>query len=275
MHTSLVEGVPQAVLQALMAGLPVVATPSLGVRETGSRGAVIVDPDAIQLADAIRNLLRSPPAPSDEVAFAEWRESSVNAQIDALHRGIAERSLSRQIKPTREQNVDRATVDGFGRQWALFDQSGAPVSDLRSQFEQYFRDFPWTEISQDSVGFDLGCGTGRWAQFVAPLVRTLHCIDASKSALEVARTTLDGEASCAFDLAVLTTSRFQLVPWTLDTAWGSSITFQIRPPASDIAWSSYGQAPHFSSISYYALEDRPRWYRAIWRELRMCCVLQY
>ena len=71
-HTSLVEGIPQAVLQALMAGLPVVATPSLGAREAASRGAVIVDPDAIQLADAIRKLLRSPPAPSDEVAFAEW-----------------------------------------------------------------------------------------------------------------------------------------------------------------------------------------------------------
>ena len=172
----------------------------------------------------------------------------MNAQIDALHTAIAERRLPRQIKPTREQNVDRTTVDGFGRQWALFDQSGAPVSDLRSQFEQYFRDFPWTEISQDSVGFDLGCGTGRWAQFVAPMVRTLHCIDASKSALEVARTTLDGEASCAFHLASV--DDLPLPAGSMDFGYSLGVLHHVPDPlaASDIAWSSYGQAPHFSSI---------------------------
>lgn len=29
------------------------------------------------------------------------------------------------------------------------------------------------------IGFDLGCGSGRWAFFVAPKVAKLHCIDRS------------------------------------------------------------------------------------------------
>ena len=28
--------------------------------------------------------------------------------------------------------------------------------------------FPWSDISTESIGFDLGCGTGRWAKSVAP-----------------------------------------------------------------------------------------------------------
>ena len=53
-------------------------------------------------------------------------------------------------------------------------------------FDSYFQVFPWDSLEPDAVGFDLGCGTGRWAKLVAPRVGTLHCIDPS-SAIDVAR----------------------------------------------------------------------------------------
>ena len=34
-------------------------------------------------------------------------------------------------------------------------------------------------MPKDAVGFDMGCGTGRWAQFVAPKVKTLDCVGPS------------------------------------------------------------------------------------------------
>ena len=34
-------------------------------------------------------------------------------------------------------------------------------------------------MPKDAVGFDMGGGTGRWAQFVAPKVKTLNCVEPS------------------------------------------------------------------------------------------------
>ena len=39
---------------------------------------------------------------------------------------------------------------------------------LKENFFQYFKFFPWDLLPKDTVDFDLGCGTCRWPQFVAP-----------------------------------------------------------------------------------------------------------
>ncbi len=76
-------------------------------------------------------------------------------------------------------NVDRATVDDFGREWQRFDQSGASSAEVQRMFGEYFAVFPWDSLPRNPVGFDAGCGSGRWAALVAPRVGWLHCIDAS------------------------------------------------------------------------------------------------
>ena len=68
-----------------------------------------------------------------------------------------------------------------------FDQSSLSASELDRLFQQYFRVFPWHALPEDATGFDLGCGSGRWARCVAPRVGWLHCVDASDRALMVAR----------------------------------------------------------------------------------------
>src|SRR5271169_5493447 len=82
-------------------------------------------------------------------------------------------------------NLDHAVVEGFGQEWSRFDQSGIAQAELQALFNEYFSVFPWADLPPGAVGFDLGCGSGRWAQFVAPRVGQLHCIDASSAALEV------------------------------------------------------------------------------------------
>ena len=71
-------------------------------------------------------------------------------------------------------NMDQAVVEGFGREWSKFDQREVPQGELQAMFEEYFSIFPWAELPSDATGFDLGCGSGRWARFVAPRVGWLH-----------------------------------------------------------------------------------------------------
>src|SRR4051812_26614046 len=84
------------------------------------------------------------------------------------------------------QNVDPATVEGFGREWRHYDQRALSKREAGRIFEDYFTLFDFSDLGE---GFDLGCGSGRWARLVAPLVRKLHCIDPSE-AIDVARRNL-------------------------------------------------------------------------------------
>lgn len=85
--------------------------------------------------------------------------------------------------------IDKEVIDGFGDEWTRFDQSNIPEVELKNIFNNYFSIFPWNKLPKNSVGFDLGCGSGRWAKFVAPKVGLLHCIDPS-SAIHVAKKNL-------------------------------------------------------------------------------------
>jgi ubiquinone/menaquinone biosynthesis C-methylase UbiE len=97
-------------------------------------------------------------------------------------------------------NLDKKTVEGFGDEWSRFDQTGMSDEDTQRIFESYFAVFPWAKLPKDAVGFDLGCGSGRWAKLVAQRLVSggkLHCIDPS-IAIEVARRNLRGMSNCEF-----------------------------------------------------------------------------
>ncbi|HLG41838.1 MAG TPA: class I SAM-dependent methyltransferase, partial [Planctomycetota bacterium] len=102
------------------------------------------------------------------------------------------------LRPQRLSNVDPATVHGFGREWTRFDQRVLPPEEIQLRFNWYFSIFPWNTLPPGAIGFDLGCGSGRWARFVAPRVGLLHCVDASDAALDVARRNLADAPNCTF-----------------------------------------------------------------------------
>src|SRR3954451_10352561 len=103
--------------------------------------------------------------------------------------------------PKNARNVDRPTVEGFGREWAAYDQTGLASSELEWMFNDYFGIFPFEDLPPEPEGFDLGCGSGRWADLVLPRVGLLHCIDPSERALDVARRRLSGQSAVTFHLA--------------------------------------------------------------------------
>lgn len=88
------------------------------------------------------------------------------------------------------KNIDKKTVDGFGEEWDKYNQSSISQEDLKKSWNQYFDIFPFDKLDAHAEGFDMGCGSGRWAKFVADKVHTLNCIDPSDKALNVAKKNL-------------------------------------------------------------------------------------
>ena len=78
------------------------------------------------------------------------------------------------------RNVNDRVVDSFGHEWSRFDNRRLDRGELLEMFEAYTSIFPFGDLPQDAIGFDAGCGSGRWARFFAERVGTLHCVDASE-----------------------------------------------------------------------------------------------
>ena len=86
-------------------------------------------------------------------------------------------------------NIDKNTVDGFGDEWNKFAQNNN-YDELKKVYDIYFKIFPAHALNRESRGFDAGCGSGRWAKFIAPKVKSIDCIDPSKKAIDIAKKNL-------------------------------------------------------------------------------------
>jgi len=162
-------------------------------------------------------------------------------------------------------NLDRKTVDGFGAEWRAFDQSELGAEARRRMFDDYFHLFPWDELPSDAVGADLGCGSGRWAQEVAPRVGHLLLVDASPAALEVARRNLRAVDNVSFHLAAVNELPTQAT--ALDFAYSLGVLHHLPDTAAALGALAQRLKPGapFLVYLYYALDDRPAWFRALWR----------
>lgn len=161
-------------------------------------------------------------------------------------------------------NKDQKTVDGFGDEWERFDQSQLLHDEQQGLFDKYFSIFPWSKIPKEASGFDMGCGSGRWAKLLAPKVGTLHCIDPS-SALEIAKRNLSNESNCIFhakgvaDYILPVDSQdfgvslgvLHHIPDTLEGI--KACTAMLKPGAPLLLYL------------YYAFDNRPAWFRLLWK----------
>ena len=162
-------------------------------------------------------------------------------------------------------NFDDATVSGFGDEWSTFDQSRLESQELDALFEQYFEVFPWAALPKNPTGFDLGCGSGRWATRVAPRVGTLHCVDASQKALEVAQRNLADHQNCAFHHASVDATG--LPEASMDFGYSLGVLHHVPDTQAAITACARLLKPGapLQLYLYYALDNRPGWYRALWR----------
>jgi SAM-dependent methyltransferase len=162
------------------------------------------------------------------------------------------------------RNLDEDTVAGFGDEWTRFDQTALDPRELRDLYDQYFRIFPWSSLGPDAEGFDVGCGTGRWAAFVAQRVGRLHCIDASAEALAVARRNLASKPNIVLHHASV--DSMPLADGSMDFGYSLGVLHHVPDTAASLhacARKLKRGAPLLVYL-YYAFDDRPAWFRRIW-----------
>jgi ubiquinone/menaquinone biosynthesis C-methylase UbiE len=94
-------------------------------------------------------------------------------------------------------NFDEQTVQSFGDEWKKHNQSNISDEELRSLFQNYFSLIKLEDFNKTTEAFDMGCGSGRWANFLAPYVGKLNCIDPS-DAIEVSKINLSHHKNIQF-----------------------------------------------------------------------------
>jgi ubiquinone/menaquinone biosynthesis C-methylase UbiE len=162
-------------------------------------------------------------------------------------------------------NMDDQTVRGFGEEWSAFDQSDLTGAEFAKLFNGYFGIFPFDDLPVQAEGFDLGCGSGRWAAQVVDRVGLLHCIDPSEQALAVARRRLSGNPNVRFHLAPA--DAIPLADGSQDFGYSLGVLHHIPDTAKALRDATRKLKPGapFLLYLYYAFDQRPAWFRTLWQ----------
>jgi ubiquinone/menaquinone biosynthesis C-methylase UbiE len=162
------------------------------------------------------------------------------------------------------KNTDLNVVKGFGDEWKRFDQSKLDKIERDTIFSTYFSIFPWDKLPSDAIGFDLGCGTGRWAALVAPKVKQLHCIDPSE-ALELAKNNLTIHTNCSFHHASV--DNIPLENNSMDFGYSLGVLHHVPDTLAGLKSCVEKLKPEapFLVYLYYAFDNKPLWFKLLWK----------
>jgi ubiquinone/menaquinone biosynthesis C-methylase UbiE len=86
---------------------------------------------------------------------------------------------------SKSKNIDDKTVASFGEEWSKF--NAFSIADIEQIGRDYFDILPQVLQSTHTKALDIGCGTGRWAMYLANKVGTIECIDPSNAIYAAAK----------------------------------------------------------------------------------------
>ncbi len=162
-------------------------------------------------------------------------------------------------------NADKNVLKGFTEEWTHFDQTEFRNEEFDRTFESYFGIFPWSSLPENAAGFDLGCGSGRWARGVAPRVGFIHCIDTNDQILEVARRNLAEFSNVQFHRA--TVDSIPIAEASMDFGYCLGVLHHVPDTQAGLNAAVARLKPRapFLLYLYYAFDNRPAWFIAIWK----------
>jgi len=162
------------------------------------------------------------------------------------------------------KNIDSKTVKSFAEEWQRFDQSGMNEEEAAKVFHDYFSVFPWSTLPKNAEGFDMGCGSGRWARLAAPRVGKLHCIDPS-DAIKVARKSLADYSNVSFHQVSVNAGC--LPNDSQDFGYSLGVLHHVPDTVAAIKSCVSVLKPGAPLLLYlyYAFDNRPLWFKALWR----------
>jgi SAM-dependent methyltransferase len=165
---------------------------------------------------------------------------------------------------TKENNIDNKVVEDFGKEWSAFNHQKINDASLDSAFNSYFKYFPFDDL-KNAEGFDMGCGSGRWAKFVASKVGFLNCIDPSQLALDQAKLNLIDAKNVKTECAGVDNN--SLLDNSQDFGYSLGVLHHI--PDTHLALQSCSKklksgAP-FLLYLYYRFDNKPKSYYFLWK----------
>jgi ubiquinone/menaquinone biosynthesis C-methylase UbiE len=162
-------------------------------------------------------------------------------------------------------NIDKKTVISFSDEWTRFDQRKLNDEEHKFLFEKYFHIFPWSSLPQNAEGFDMGCGSGRWAKLVAPKIKKLTCIDPSSEALLIAKRNLINLHNTVFLNAGV--SDQPLSKNSQDFGYSLGVLHHVPDTAQALKNCVEMLKPGapFLVYLYYKFDNRSKWYFKIWQ----------
>ena len=181
--------------------------------------------------------------------------------------------------PQSAANADPEVVKGFGEEWRVFNHKNINQIDLLSAFNQYFNIFPFDKVNQESIGFDMGCGSGRWAKFIAPKIGKLTCVDPSSVALEQAKNNLADFLNCEFECASVSAS--EIPNESQDFGYCLGVLHHIPDTKAGLASCAdkLKVGAPFLLYLYYRFDNKPQWFQLIWMlsdfVRKMVCIMPF
>ena len=163
------------------------------------------------------------------------------------------------------RNLDKNVVKDFGAEWKEYNQRNIENEELEIIFNNYFKIFPFHLVGKNSEGFDMGCGSGRWAKFIAPKVKKLNCIEPSKLALKEAKLNLKNHKNCSFHNDDV--MRNAISNNSQDFGYSLGVLHHI--PNTSLALQNcvnkLKKGAPFLIYLYYRFDNKPIWFVIIWR----------
>lgn len=163
------------------------------------------------------------------------------------------------------KNYYKDVVKNFGKEWAKFDHAGLKDEELEKIYSSYFKIFPWNSIDfSNSIGIDLGCGSGRWTKFTSGKVKELFALDASEEALNIAKINLKDKKNVKF--LNQSVGEIGLEDNSLDFSYSLGVLHHIPDIKSALVEINRVLKPGapFLVYLYYNFDNKPFYYRVIW-----------
>ena len=159
-----------------------------------------------------------------------------------------------------DSNVDQDTVDSFGKEWTTF--STFSDEDIRIAGDQYFDIVTDKMIGPASMVLDIGCGTGRWAKYLASRVKFIEAIDPSSAVLSASKLTAGNKN------IRITQSGVDVIPFpdeSFDFVFSLGVMHHLPDTQDAIqkAANKLKKGGHFLVYLYYSLDNRSLFFRML------------
>lgn len=162
---------------------------------------------------------------------------------------------------------ENKVIRDFGDEWERFDfLDEEKLRALEEQFGKYIAPLPESIKSQHNLIIaDFGAGTGRWSYFLRNFASRLYIVEPSDKAFKVVKSRFGNEEK----IVLLNESvESNVIPDSfLDLAVSLGVLHHIQDTNKAIKQVSQKIKPggYFLGYLYYALENKSRLYRVVWR----------